>query len=50
MAAIPMFGTRDLGPVTQAHVSYTRARASMITPIGVYKKQERKQIAKQILS
>ena len=37
------FSTRELTRATLAH-------ASMITPTGVYKKQERKQIVKLVLS
>jgi len=47
MAARQMFGTCDLvWPVTKVVTRATCPHVSMITPTGVYKKQERKQIAK----
>jgi len=46
-----MVGTRDLvWPSVHELTGATRAHANMITPTGVYKKQERKQIAKLVLS
>ena len=51
MAARQMFGARDLvWPVTNVVTRATCAHVSMITPTGVYKTQERKEIAKLIIS
>ena len=51
MAARQLFGARDLvWPVTNVVTRATCAHVSMITPTGVYKKQERKKIAKLIIS
>ena len=51
MAGKTMFGTRGLvlARLRELTGAITCAHASMITPTGVYKRQKRKQISKQIL-
>ena len=51
MAARQIFGAPDLvWPVTNVVTRATCAHVSMITPTGVYKTQESKEIAKLIIS